>query len=75
MHTTRFIRAVSALALLLGATACDDLAEFRTGDGEVFSGQIVGSDSDDGADSFWIEGGKVVAQTIHYTVKTNDDAS
>ncbi len=29
---------------------------------------------EDGADSFWIEGGKVVAQTIHYTVKADGAA-
>lgn len=30
---------------------------------------------EDGADSFWIENGKIVAQTIHYTVKKTESNS
>lgn len=37
-----------------------------------WNGKGGGRYVDDGADSFVIEKGKVIAQTIHYTVKTSD---
>jgi hypothetical protein len=36
----------------MGSSACDDLGKFHTVSGEVFRGEVIGSDADPNADSF-----------------------
>lgn len=43
-------------ACSLGLAGCDDLGEFRTGAGQVFRGEVVGSDSAPGEPSFIRQG-------------------
>jgi hypothetical protein len=49
--------------------------EYRTKlvEGELafleWSGRCATGQVEDGADSFWVRGGRIVAQTIHYTVQ------
>jgi hypothetical protein len=40
------------VALGLFAIGCDDLSEFKTAPGQVFRGEVIGSDSDPNASSF-----------------------
>lgn len=44
-----------ALSLVL-LCACDDLGDFRTGDGEVFAGEVVGSNTEQDKPSFIRQG-------------------
>jgi hypothetical protein len=48
--------ACCALLAWLGLPACDSLGEFRTGSGEVFHGEVLGSTTDPVAASFIREG-------------------
>jgi hypothetical protein len=48
--------ALACLLLALPVLGCDELAKFRTHRGEVFSGDVVGSDSTQGKDSFIRQG-------------------
>jgi hypothetical protein len=41
-----------ALGLTLLGAGCDDLREFKTAPGQVFRGEVIGSDSDPNASSF-----------------------
>jgi hypothetical protein len=40
-----FFRRACALALGLALAGCDELGEFRTGEGEVFHGRVIGSEN------------------------------
>jgi hypothetical protein len=43
---------ISCLALGVSGSACEDLRDWKTGPNEVFRGEVIGSDSNSGGDSF-----------------------
>jgi len=71
------------LAELLRSELSDSIFEYRTRlvEGEMgfleWTGRSASAQVDDGADSYLIREGRIVAQTIHYTVKPfpNPEAS
>jgi hypothetical protein len=52
---TRTTTLLAAIAVCL-ATGCDELADFRTGDDEVFHGEVIGSEGSSGTSSFILQG-------------------
>ncbi len=56
MQALRAVRGRWLLALLWLACGCDALQAFRTGPGEVFNGEVIGSDSQSSQPSFIRQG-------------------
>jgi hypothetical protein len=61
------------LALGLFAIGCDDLSEFKTAPGQVFRGEVIGSDSDPSASSFIRKGFPSHTRLeLHYDPSSNE---